>query len=622
MLKDLLINHLAPGEIDRTGERVDGKATIIGKLGYNWIAVLDAAYRANSLPFGKFEINLPGLQDPGLGGIFLNSTTTPAGILTQGTIDPNSSKVNTAYLETQNSGRDDSPSGIIGVPAAAHCFNIQIAGTTAQLGNIQTMAFVCLRKDFIDANDPTVESNLDKSLLRGISNIYMSSSAYAKTKVNVWAINSDTNQTTSIARRNSHNYIITIPILEIPAYEDRTGERIDGKATIIGRLGENWIAVLDAAYRGTAQYSVNTKMEITGGLPYTSGDYTVTATSTENYILAQTLYDSHSSKWNTCYLNQVQTATSFPAAKMCYDINVGGNHAQLPNAQALAFVYSKKDYIDAKDPTASTNPDKKLSNWGFGSSSGYLAASTNGAGLAYCVAMNASGKLHSSFSSYRTGVYGVCPILEIPLYKDRTGERVDGKATIAGKLGNYWIAVLDATFRAFNKKFGKYETNFSLPSVAYDYFITSDMTNEAAFLTQKIVDPNTSKFNTDYFKTQNTGTDQYGTIGVPAAAHCFGIQINGQNAQLGNIQSTAFVFANRSFVDANDPTAETNPRFKLSNWSFDSTLSTRVFSSTKSGSQAQQAVDKSGQIYQTTKNNYSGVVPILEIPLWCDDDYK
>lgn len=619
MLKDLLINHLALGEIDRTGERVDGKATIIGKLGYYWIAVLDAEYRINTVMY------VPKGYVPTMHGITQTSYSNPttgmsaAELLATVPVDfLTSEQTNYAYLSAATSSLPNLP--------VRHCTGISINGTTASMPNIQTLCFVWTRREFVDEHDPTLSSYPTQGLTSWGSDSY-SKAAGSSTQTYAGAAGTSyfmVNRSGNVLSNGYGSGASTqiIPILEIPAYEDRTGERIDNKATIIGRLGENWIAVLDAAYRGTAQYSVNNKMEITGGLPYTSGDYTVTATSTENYILAQTLYDSHSSKWNTCYLNQVQTATSFPAAKMCYDINVGGNHAQLPNAQALAFVYSKKDYIDAKDPTASTNPDKKLSNWGFGSSSGYLAASTNGAGSAYCVAMNASGKLHSSFSSYRTGVYGVCPILEIPLYKDRTGERVDGKATIAGKLGNYWIAVLDATFRAFNKKFGKYETDFSLPSVAYNYFITSDMTNEAAFLTQKTVDPNTSKFNTDYFKTQNTGTDQYGTIGVPAAAHCFGIQINGQNAQLGNIQSTAFVFANRSFVDANDPTAETNPRFKLSNWSFDSTLSTCVFSSTKSGPQAQQAVDKSGQIYQTTKNNYSGVVPILEIPLWCDDDYK
>lgn len=606
MLKDLLINHLAPGEIDRTGERVDGKATIIGKLGYNWIAVLDAAYRANSLPFGKYEISLPGLKDPGLGGIFLNSTTTPAGILSQSTIDPNSSKVNTVYLKTQNSGKDGSPSGIIGVPAAAHCFNTQIAGATAQLGNIQTMAFVCLRKDFIDANDPTVESNLDKSLLRGISNVYMSSSTYAKLNVNVWGIDSETTRTTTITRHSGGSYIITIPILEIPAYEDRTGERIDGKATIIGRLGENWIAVLDAAYRGTAQYSVNNKMDITGGLPYTPGDYNATATSNENHILAQILYDRHSSKWNTCYLNQVQTATSFPAAKMCYDINVGGNHAQLPNAQALAFVYSKKDYIDAKDPTASTNPDKKLSNWGFGSSSGYLAASTNGTGLAYCVAMNASGNLNSSFSSYKTGVYGVCPILEIPLYKDRTGERVDGKATIAGKLGNYWIAVLDAAYRSTSLAWGSSTDLFNTPMSGTNYSFPYSA-GEAAFL------------NTAQLRNDNTSHDltNIQTSTRPAALFCRDTILAGFQCSLPNIQTMSFVRSWKTWLDSQDPTVSENQGASLSNSNLSMWTSSPKL---HSGTDAYQV--GTNLITPTTRTSQRGVCPILEIPLWCDDDYK
>ena len=617
MLKALLINHLAPGEIDRTGERVDGKATIIGKLGYNWIAVLDAAYRANSLPFGKFEINLPGLQTTTSDGILLSATATPAEVLTQPTIDPNTSKVNTEYLATQNSGKDNN--SIIGVPAAAHCFNISINGTTAQLGNVQTMAFVALRKDFIDANDPTVETYPGMALSAGSTVAYMTSTSYpTSSNTSVWAFNAPALTTTSISRSSIIAAYLVAPVLEIPAYEDRTGERVDDKATIIGRLGENWIAVLDAQYRKNATQVCTTSTNVQAGIPANTSSYLVSTSSTETDILAQKLRDVHSSKWNCDYLQGTQTFTDFPAAKYCRDISIGTTKAMLPNIQTLAFVFSRRDFVDANDPTASANTSKKLSNWGFGNS--VVCSSSGGDYSTRCAAVNLNGVAIATYS--RADYFGVIPVLEIPLYKDRTGERVDGKATIAGKLGNYWIAVLDATFRAFNKKFGKYETDFSLPGVAYDYFITSDMTDEAAFLTQKTVDPNTSKFNTDYFKTQNTGTDQYGTVGVPAAAHCFGIQINGQNAQLGNIQSTAFVFANRSFVDANDPTAETNPRFKLSNWSFDSTLSTHVFSSTKSGPQAQQAVDKSGQINQTSKSNYSGVVPILEIPLWCDDDYK
>lgn len=497
---------------------------------------------------------------------------------------------------------------------ASLCNSETLIGQHCAVPNIQTAAFICTKSDLIDSTDPTSDIYPEKKISE--QRIWTSSSNQINVAnaSSVYTVNCKTRQ---INVTSATQTFTAVPILEIPAYEDRTGERIDNKATIIGKLGENWIAVLDAAYRSSPiAFRTDTNSNYTDGIPNIYGTYNVGASWTENDILAKEMFDIHSAKWNTDYMNQ-RNLDGNPAAKFCYNQTISGKTAQLPNIQELALMWTKRSYIDANDPTVSDNMSRRAEAWATSSEFVWSSSGSN----SYNNASVISG-YGSAGGRNITAQAMVFPILEIPLYKDRTGERVDGKATIAGKLGNYWIAVLDATFRAFNKKFGKYETDFSLPGVAYDYFITSDMTDEAAFLTQKTVDPNTSKFNTDYFKTQNTGTDQYGTVGVPAAAHCFGIQINGQNAQLGNIQSTAFVFANRSFVDANDPTAETNPRFKLSNWSFDSTLSTRVFSSTKSGPQAQQAVDKSGQTYQTTKSNYSGVVPILEIPLWCDDDYK
>lgn len=577
MLKDLLINHLAPGEVDRTGERVDGKATIIGKLGYYWIAVLDAEHRRILSMGNTREVIFRSAYEEVTTNWNISPLWTPARLLTQ-IYDPVSSEVNTS-VATES------------YPALFYCKNLRLLERPCALPNAQTLAFIWQKRSFIDENDPTISQN--KSLITFWSdNIFCYTSSIVRNSVS--ALHSYGHNFTNIPYTSKYGII---PILEIPAYEDRTGERIDGKATIIGRLSENWIAVFDAAYRGTAQYCVSSNMEITKGLPYTSGDYTVTATSTENYILAQTLYDIHSSKWNTCYLNQVQTATRFPAAKMCYDINVGGNHAQLPNAQALAFVYSKKDYIDAKDPTASTNPDKKLSNWGFGSSSGYLAASTNGAGSAYCVAMNASGLLHSAFTSYRTGVYGVCPILEIPLYKDRTGERVDDKATIAGKLGNYWIAVLDATYQD-SGQWGTYG------QVLNGLVGTTGVVQawvgwtEAAILSQASKDPNTSKQNTDWLRANES------TYPSPAAKKCYSIIINGTNAQLPNIQTA--IFAAVSLPDVVQKYSWTSTKFK------DNNMEVYYVSI---GSPSVQA----GSILKTSIEFTS---PVLEIPLWCDDDYK
>lgn len=604
MLKDLLINNLAPGEVDRTGERVDGKATIIGKLGYNWIAVLDAAYRANSLPFGKYGINLPGLQANSTGGIFLSSTTTPADILTQASIDQNSSKVNTAYLKTQNSGKDTSSPAIIGVPAAVHCFNTQIAGTTAQLGNIQTMAFVCLRKDFIDANDPTVEANIDKSLLRGISNVYMSSTTYVKgDSPNIWAINSDTNQTTSIVRWGAYPHQLTIPILEIPAYEDRTGERVDGKATIIGRLGENWIAVLDAEYRGEAQYRATTS-DITSGIPNNNGRYSVSNISTEEDILAQELYDIHSAKWNTDYLNQVQDATNFPAAKLCYDIIIDGQHAQLPNIQELAFINAKKEYIDANDPTTSAYPNNS-----FSKRSGYYISSSGGIGVS-----TVSGGYFSNTPSFNTVQnnissstnYSVCPILEIPLYKNRTGERVDDKATIVGKLGNYWIAVLDAEHRGTNIQWDE-ETGTSFKSTLIGTQISFIYeADEAYFLNNQFKhDSRTSKSWTEQLNAR------------PASNFCLNTILSGVFCSLPNIQTMSFIRSWQTWLDYMDPTASTNADTKLTNADF------TLWTANPDGTSVTSAFLTGTNLSMASlRTQPKGVCPILEIPLWCDDNYK
>lgn len=592
MLKDLLINQLAPGEIDRTGERVDGKATIIGKLGYYWIAVLDAQYRMTNVKFYFNQGTIPpSMSSTTIYQYSISISYSQAQILSEVGQDLKSSEVNTLALLSDNLAN-----------VARVCNSESLLGRPCSVPNIQTAAFICTKADLIDNADPTASTYPEKQISK--QRIWTSSSNQINVQnaAQVYTVN----LSTRIIYETSVTQAYTaVPILEIPAYEDRTGERIDNKATIIGRLGENWIAVLDAAYRGTAQYSTKSNMDITKGLPYTSSNYTVTATSTENYILAQILYDIHSSKWNTCYLNQVQPATSFPAAKMCYDINVGGNHAQLPNAQALAFVYSKKDYIDAKDPTASTNPDYKLSNWGFGSSFGYLAASTNGVGAAYCVAMNASGLLHSSFTSYRTGVYGVCPILEIPLYKDRTGERVDGKATIVGKLDRYWIAALDSIYRSqyvWSTEGSTYGQNY-LSGAVTNFILNCD---EVVFLNKNFLKDG----RTSAYATNMKGTN-------PAFKACLDTKLLGKDCALPTVQTMAFLRSWGTFVDSIDPTVINSGidialGRAISYWtsSFPVGTSDRAYKSDLNGSELQ------------LKSATLSVCPILEIPLWCDDDYK
>lgn len=598
MLKDLLVNQLAPGEVDRTGERVDGKATIIGKLGYNWIAVLDAAYRQKKpLYYGsKNAINLRkhAVASPNTAPAY-GSLTSAAEILSTDPIDPLTSGQGT-YADGLNS---------VLWYASAYCSSIAIAGTTAAFPNIQTLAFIYLRKAFIDSLDPTLSANPTKSLVNywGMGSGYAGSGTPRAGVPNLYVIS--TAGMLASLESGSSLYPAVYPILEIPAYEDRTGERIDNKATIIGKLGDNWIAVLDAAYRANAKrFSLNNAYDISAGIPATSGSLVVTSSSTENTIITELLYDIHNSKWNTDYLNQVQTAATFPAAKMCYDITIDGKHAQLPNVQALAFVYSKKDYVDANDPTASSNTAKKLSNWGFGNT--WVCSSTAGDSSSRVVALNLNGI--ATAQNNRTDYYGVIPILEIPLYKDRTGERIDDKATIAGKLGNYWIAVLDAAHRSASTMWG------GGSEVQNSYTVGSNTTfTSAAF---------ESVFLNDV-QLRNTESSAYLTNGLanypsrPARDFCVGKTLLGRPCVLPNIQVMSYLRSNGLLLDSMDPTVAENQSTALfqSSW--------YTWTSSSSTLNADTAYATSGdKVVSLPRENSRGVVPVLEIPLWCDDDYK
>lgn len=590
MLKDLLINHLAPGEIDRTGERVDGKATIIGKLGYNWIAVLDAQYRTLSVMSAPSATDPVGLYEVGSFIRYdLPNTMSAAEIMALGFADLKDSKTNASAVL---------PYYPISQFPAAYAANVHINGGYAYLPNAQALAFILSRSSFIDANDPTVGSYPDRVFVKSPVQQVLSSTLASRPAKYVSGYSSGSMFYMTTVSYDSP--AMACPILEIPAYEDRTGERIDGKATIIGRLGENWIAVLDAAYRGTANYSTGA-WDVTAGIPYTSGTYTINSGFTENQILAQRLYDIHSSKWNTDYLNQAQTATNFPAAKMCYDITVGGKHAQLPNIQATAFVYSKRNYIDANDPTAATNTAKKLSNWGFGAQ--HVFSSTGGVASSTAVGVTEAGK---ATELVRTATYGVIPILEIPLYKDRTGERVDGKATIAGKLGNYWIAVLDAAYRSTSLAWGTSTDIFNITILGTNYSFPYSA-GEAAFL------------NTAQLRNNNTSRDltNVQTSTRPAALFCRDTILAGFQCSLPNIQTMSFVRSWKTWLDSQDPTVSENQGASLSNSNLNMWTS-----SPKSNSATEAYLVGNNIAMSTTRTSQHGVCPILEIPLWCDDDYK
>ena len=201
------------------------------------------------------------------------------------------------------------------------------------------------------------------------------------------------------------------------------------------------------------------------------------------------------------------------------------------------------------------------------------------------------------------------PATSVTISTDRTGERIDGKATIIGKLGSNWIAWLDAAYRGKGLKWGKDGTDLSgLPNVSGSYTVAEGWTAEQ-ILAQSCKDTQTSKQNTDYLKTQNSGTDSFSpaTTGVPAAAHCFGISISGTTAQLPNAQTGAFGFANKSFIDRFDPTAADNPTKIMS------AIGTYWTSSEDGGSYGAYYVGSGGGVDSAAKGTPCAVCPVLEI---------
>ena len=147
--------------------------------------------------------------------------------------------------------------------------------------------------------------------------------------------------------------------------DDRTGERVDGKATIIGKLGYNWIAVLDAQYRKTLSLSST-------GTPFPSGLAVTThqtnqllSTWTAAQILSEFACDLKSSAVNTLCFNKA----AFSAATWCFSTELLGRSCALPNLQTLAFTYTKRELIDSLDPTLSTYPQYAISGGGWWASS-------------------------------------------------------------------------------------------------------------------------------------------------------------------------------------------------------------------------------------------------------------
>ena len=101
------------------------------------------------------------------------------------------------------------------------------------------------------------------------------------------------------------------------------------------------------------------------------------------------------------------------AAAFCRAINLADDLGtmDLPSIDALMRIYQARTVIDALDPTAASNPAKKLSAWGFGSAFGPYVWSASEYASTYAWYVTSNG--YTSYGSkYRQ--FGVCPVLEIP----------------------------------------------------------------------------------------------------------------------------------------------------------------------------------------------------------------
>lgn len=106
-----------------------------------------------------------------------------------------------------------------------------------------------------------------------------------------------------------------------------------------------------------------------------------------------------------------QGVTGIQVAAHCRAIIINSSTAQLPNFQTLAFVFSRRAFVDENDPTATANTTRKLANWGFGSADGAnVWASSESSDSSACFVAS-GGNLLGMYKYLR---YGVVPVLEIP----------------------------------------------------------------------------------------------------------------------------------------------------------------------------------------------------------------
>jgi len=199
------------------------------------------------------------------------------------------------------------------------------------------------------------------------------------------------------------------------------GLRVGGKATILGNPdgspftingSQVWIAVIDAAYRGTSikfgAYGFDASIPNMAGTTIYEGD-------SETVIDSKTTVTLSSKVMTDTFMTQVGVTDGYgivgvPACEFCRAVPFLNSACDCPNYKSLARIWVQRAFIDENDPTLATNASKALSAWGFGSSGGTRVWSCSETSANGTIGMIDTG---GCVGYFKYGIYGVLPIFTI-----------------------------------------------------------------------------------------------------------------------------------------------------------------------------------------------------------------
>lgn len=124
-------------------------------------------------------------------------------------------------------------------------------------------------------------------------------------------------------------------------------------------------------------------------------------------------YDPYTAKHNTDVIEAfVDDLAIIPdnAAGRAREAHIAGVACSLPNKQQLEIIWKVRNIVDSLDTTASANPTKKLSNWGFDVNDNWYcwSSSEHNNGSAWCISSS-----NVAYYANKYDFYGVIPILEL-----------------------------------------------------------------------------------------------------------------------------------------------------------------------------------------------------------------